>query len=209
MSEPFWIQPLKWEGSYFIFRFGKTMIHLKTKRLILRPLQESDLETFAAYRSDPDVARYQSWTPPFTIDQATAFLKAMNRAPAGTPGVWLQLAMERQIEPGIIGDCALQIWAEDNRQATIGFTLSQAYQHQGYATEAVMGLLDYLFGEKHLHRVSAICDAENLASASLLERVGMRREGHFIENIWFKGAWGSEYSYAVLQSEWARAVKKI
>jgi RimJ/RimL family protein N-acetyltransferase len=64
-------------------------------------------------------------------------------------------------------------------------------------------LLGYLFGELHLHRVSAICDAENLASARLLERVGMRREGHFIENIWFKGAWGSEYSYAILQSEWS------
>jgi aminoglycoside 6'-N-acetyltransferase len=185
------------------------MIFLKTKRLILRPLQESDLETFAAYRSDPDVARYQSWSTPYTLDQAMALFKEMNRVEAGTPGFWIQLAMERQAQPGIIGDCALQIWAEDNRQATIGFTLSQSYQHQGYATEAVQGLLGYLFGEKHLHRVSAICDAENLASASLLERVGMRREGHFIENIWFKGGWGSEYSYAVLQSEWVQAVKKI
>ncbi len=65
-----------------------------------------------------------------------------------------------------------------------------------------MRLLDYLFCELALHRVTATCDALNDASAKLLERVGMRREGHFIENIWFKGAWGSEYNYALLQREW-------
>jgi RimJ/RimL family protein N-acetyltransferase len=179
------------------------MIHLKTQRLCLRPFQESDLDAFVTYRSDPDVARYQSWTTPYSFDQAMTFLEEMKLAQAGTPGTWYQLAIERQIQPGIIGDCAFQVLEDDNRQGQIGFTLARPYQKQGYAAEAVRGLLDYLFGELRLHRVTAICDVENLASVKLLERVGMRREGHFIENIWFKGAWGSEYSYAVLDSEWS------
>jgi aminoglycoside 6'-N-acetyltransferase len=54
--------------------------------------------------------------------------------------------------------------------------------------------------------VRAICDAENLASAKLLERIGMRREGHFVENIWFKGKWGSEYWYGLLKEEWEQSL---
>jgi len=180
------------------------MLLLKTPRLFLRPFQAADLESFAGYRSDPEVARYQSWTPPFSLDQAETFLKEMERARPGTPGNWYQIAVERQSQPGIIGDCAFQVLAEDERQAEIGFTFSRSFQKQGYAAEAVRRLLDYLFGELHLHRVTATCDVENTASFRLLERVGMRREAHFIENIWFKGAWGSEYAYALLYRELSR-----
>jgi len=180
------------------------MIHLETPRLILRPFQESDLEAFSGYRSDPEVARYQGWEAPYSLEQAAAFIREMQSTRPGAPGEWYQIAIERKNTPGLIGDCAFHILAHDPRQAEIGFSLASAYQRQGYATEAVGRLLDYLFGDLDLHRVTATCDAENHASARLLERVGMRREGHFIENIWFKGAWGSEYAYAVLQAEWNR-----
>lgn len=178
------------------------MIFLKSQHLILRPLQETDLDGFATYRSDPEVARFQSWSTPYTLNQAKNLLKLMKKFPAGTPGNWYQLAIEPQIQPGIIGDCVFQILASDHRQARIGFTFSRLFQKKGYATEAVKCLLNYLFGDLNLHRVTAICDAENVASARLLERVGMRREGHYIDNIWFKDAWGSEYSYAILRKEW-------
>ena len=178
------------------------MLNLKSPRLILRPFRDPDLDVFAEYRSDPDVARYQSWTPPYTKDQAIALMKGMDSIQPGTPGMWLQLAVERQCQPGIIGDCAFQVFADGPRQAQVGYTFSRSYQKQGYAAEAVRCLLDYLFGELHLHRVTATCDVENTASFRLLERVGMRREAFLVENIWFKGAWGSEYKYAILDREW-------
>lgn len=53
-----------------------------------------------------------------------------------------------------------------------------------------------------LHRIVGHCDARNTASAQLMERLGMRREAHFVENEWFKGEWGSEYVYAILHYEW-------
>ena len=178
------------------------MIFLRTDRLLLRPFEESDLDSFAAYRSDPEIARYQSWTTPYTLDQAAAFLEKMRNAQAGSPGTWFQLAVERQSQPGLIGDCAFQVHAEETRHAQIGCTFSRLHQRQGYATEAVGRLLDYLFGELHLHRVTATCDVENVASIRLLERIGMRREAHFVENVWFKGSWGSEYCYALLYRDW-------
>jgi [ribosomal protein S5]-alanine N-acetyltransferase len=109
---------------------------------------------------------------------------------------------------GLIGDCAFQVLphdvGHDPRQAEIGFSFARALQGQGFATEAVSRLLDYLFGDLNLHRVVAITDAENRAAARLLERLGLRREGAFVENVWFKGAWGSEFYYALLHHEWAR-----
>ena len=93
---------------------------------------------------------------------------------------------------------------QDGRQAEVGFTLSREHQGKGYASEAVSRLLDYAFGDLGLHRVVAITDRENERSFALLERVGMRREGHFVQNAWFKGRWASEYLYALLEDEWLR-----
>jgi RimJ/RimL family protein N-acetyltransferase len=179
------------------------MSPLKTLRLILRPFQEPDLAAFTAYRSDPEVAHYQSWEAPFSPAQAAVYLEEMVQAHPGMPGEWYSFAIERQSDLGIIGDCAFQVLSNDPLQAQIGYTLAREHWKKGYAAEAVQGLLDYLFEEFNLHRITATCDAENTASFRLLERVGMRREAHFIENIWFKGSWGSEYVYAILRSEWS------
>jgi RimJ/RimL family protein N-acetyltransferase len=179
------------------------MFPLKTSRLILRPFQEPDLATFTAYRSDPEVARYQSWEAPYSLAQAAVYLEEMRQAQPGKPGEWYAFAIERQSDPGIIGDCAFQVLSNDPLQAQIGYTLAREHWKQGYAAEAVKGLLDYLFEEFNLHRITASCDAENTASFLLMERVGMRREAQFIENIWFKGSWGSEFVYALLRSEWS------
>jgi RimJ/RimL family protein N-acetyltransferase len=178
------------------------MLILESDRLILRPFQDSDIESFAAYRSDPEIARYQSWEPPVTLEQAARFVNEMKNARPGVQGEWYQWAVERQATAGLIGDCAFQILPHDPRQAEIGFSFARAYQGQGFAAEAVSRLLDYLFGDLNLRRVTAVTDAENQDAARLLERLGLRREGTFVENVWFKGAWGSEFSYALLRLEW-------
>ena len=171
----------------------------------MRAFQDRDIQDFAEYRSDPDVAKYQDWDAPYSMEKATQFVEEMKAIRPGTPGEWYQIAIELKERGNLIGDCAFHILAEDAQQAEIGFTLSRMHQGKGYATEAVTRLLDYLFGELRLHRIRATCDVENLASSRLLERIGMRREAHFVENIWFKGKWGSEYAYGLLQHEWAKS----
>ncbi|MCY1248298.1 Spermidine N(1)-acetyltransferase [compost metagenome] len=81
-------------------------------------------------------------------------------------------------------------------------TISHLHQKQGYAKEAFSGIMDFLFAGKSIHRIVETVDAENIASISLLESLGFRQEGHFIENIFFKGSWGSEFQYALLRREW-------
>lgn len=175
---------------------------IETARLWLRPFRDQDLEPFLGYRNDPLVAQYQGWSVPYTQQQALAFLDELRHTVPGQPGQWYQIALEHKIDGCMIGDCAFGCLSEDPHQAEIGFSLARAYQGQGYAREAVRALLRYLFEVHNFHRVRAICDAENLASARLLERVGMRREAHFLENQYFNGRWSSEYWYAILRREW-------
>lgn len=102
----------------------------------------------------------------------------------------------------LVGDCALKIEEHDERQAEIGSTLSRAYQGRGIASEGVSCVLEYAFVALELHWVIAITACENAASVTLLERLGLRREGHFLQNVWFKGKRADEYLYAMLQEEW-------
>ena len=180
------------------------MLPLETPRLLLRPFQDSDLEAFVAYRSDPIIARYQGWEAPYSIANALAFIDEMKHKQPAVPGEWYQIAIVLKTSLELIGDCAFEVSEEDGQQAKIGYTLARPFHGSGYATEAVTGLLNYLFGDLKLHRVIALCDVDNFASIRLLERIGMRREGFYLESFWSKIEWRSEYGYGLLHSEWFR-----
>ncbi|MBD2294091.1 GNAT family N-acetyltransferase [Anabaena sphaerica FACHB-251] len=179
-------------------------INLETPRLLLRTFKYGDINAFIAYRNDPEVAKYQSWDIPYPETAAREFIEYLQQTKPGTLGEWYQLGIALKTTDEIIGDCAFCILAEDGQQAEIGFTLSRQHQGKGYATEAVTCLLAYLFTEYKLHRVRANCDSENIASIQLLERLGMRREGHFVKSLWFKGEWVDELWFAILREEWER-----
>ena len=175
---------------------------LTSARLVLRRFRPADLDAFVAYRSDPRIARYQSWEVPYRPSQARQLLAELEATHPDTPGEWFQFAVALRANDRLVGDCAAHVRADDPHQAEIGFTLAAEHQGRGYATEAVRRLLGYLLVERAKHRVSATCDDRNLRSAAVLERAGMRREGHLLESTWSKGEWTSDLLYAVLSREW-------
>lgn len=175
---------------------------LVTPRLFIRPFLETDLEPFLAYRSDPEVARYQGWRMPYTRERAEAFLSDMIKASPGTPDQWYQAAIVRQDTGDMIGDCAFYILPQDHRQAEIGLTLARHAWRQGYGVESTLRLVSYLFDELELHRVRANCDPANLGATRVLEQSGFRREGVFLESPWFNGQYLDEVWYAMLKREW-------
>jgi RimJ/RimL family protein N-acetyltransferase len=180
----------------------RTFTALATQRLVLRRFRPDDLATFVAYRSDPAVARYQSWNAPYPTAAAERFLAELAALDPDTPGEWFQFAVALRDTDLLIGDCGAHTRADDPRQAEIGYSFATTAQGHGYATEAVRRLLAYLFDERGLHRVSADCDDRNTRSAALLERVGMRREGHLIRSTWAKGEWCNSFLYGMLREEW-------
>jgi RimJ/RimL family protein N-acetyltransferase len=172
-----------------------------SERLVVRRFQDSDLAAFLAYRNDPVVSRYQNWDP-LSAPRAQAILQEQRHLEPGAPGPWFQFALALKGSGQLVGDCGLQVLLQDARQAQVSIALAPVYQGAGLATEALTAVLDYAFINLDLHRVIAVVDAENAGPVRLFERVGMRREGHFLKNVWFKGRWADEYLFALLQAEW-------
>ncbi len=182
---------------------GNIKILLESDRLFLRNLSEKDLDEFYLYRSNPEVTKYQGFDV-YSREQAKEFILSQKNKLFGTPGEWIQLAVEDKRSKKLIGDCALKLEEDDPRIAQIGCTISPAQQNNGYAKEIMLTLMRFLFKEHNIHRIVEITDVLNISSIKLLENIGFRREGHLKENIWFKGRWGSEYIYAMLKSEWKK-----
>jgi aminoglycoside 6'-N-acetyltransferase len=174
------------------------MVLLSTPRLTLRRFHSDDAAALAAYRSDPEVARYQSWVAPVSVESAQTLVAEFADGDPQRPG-WFQYGVE--CEHVLIGDIGVNLH-ENGMQAEIGFTLAPAYQGRGYATEAVRSVVEYLFAGQGLHRVSAECDARNLRSARLLARVGFRHEGCRRAHTWIKGEWTDDLLFGLLADQW-------
>lgn len=179
---------------------------LHTERLILRNFVEDDVDAFFAYRNEPETAKYQSWNIPYPREQAEKFIESIKYMNAPRQGHWLQVAIELKQTNQLIGDIGCFVKQDDARQAMIGFTLSSTYWRNGYMSEAVLCWLGYLFEDLDMHRVTADCDIENTASFRLLEKVGFRREAHFVESYPVNGVYTSEYHYGLLQREWREMI---
>ena len=174
---------------------------LLSSRLRLRRLRLSDAAAICAYRSLPEVARYQSWDS-YTPADADELIDRQLRVVPNTPGTWLQLALTVKPTGELIGDCGIHFRQDEFQQVEFGITLAPMHQGQGFASEAVSALLDYIFGRLDKHRATALTDADNLAAARLFRGLGFRQEAHYIDHVWFKGAWTSEYRFAMLRHEW-------
>jgi RimJ/RimL family protein N-acetyltransferase len=180
-------------------------LELISPRLRLRRLGADDAAAICAYRSLPEVARFQSWES-FGSEDAARLIAAQEGAPPNTPGTWLQLALTTLESGEIVGDCGIHFLADDDRQVELGVTLAPAHQGRGLAAEAVGRVLRYVFEPLGKHRARAVTDAENLPAARLFRRLGFRQEAHFVEHVRFKGAWGSEFLFALLRREWQAGV---
>jgi len=172
----------------------------ETERLVVREFVAADVEPFSCYRALEEVAAFQGWSD-YSHRDGLALFERMQEVGFGTAGHWFQAAVVPREGGPLLGDLALHF--VDEQQVEIGFTLAPRFQRRGHGTEAVTGCLTFLFDQLGKHRVSATTDVDNHAAWRLLERVGFRREAHFVDSIWFKGAWGSEYLYAILAREWA------
>ena len=122
----------------------------------------------------------------------------------GDPGVPLVLVVSLDAESRVIGDCSLTITSFEDRQADVGFAFNPRYHGNGYATKAVNATLGFGFLELGMHRLSGASDVRNERSWKLMERIGMRREAHFVHDCHTKGEWIDDYLYAMLENEWPK-----
>ncbi|MBC7773632.1 MAG: GNAT family N-acetyltransferase [Pyrinomonadaceae bacterium] len=182
------------------------MIQFTTPRLCVRMFRQDDAAALAEYRSDPEVARYVPWGPPYSIEKASDMIGRMaGRDFYNCGDTGLNMAVERHSDHQLIGEAMIKHDHGDPRQGIIGYALARKFHGRGFGAELTRGLIDRFFAAEESHRATAYCDARNIASIRVLEKVGMRLEAEFRRGVFAKGEWVDERVYALLREEWTGA----
>lgn len=172
------------------------MMRLETERLLLRPYVEEDLDGFYACVSDPEVVRYEPYRP-MSRDEARQALESR----LGNEEFW---ALERKADGTYVGN--LYLGRRDFQSMELGYVLARGHWGRGYAWEGCQALMKAAL-RQGAHRIFAECDPQNQASWRLLERLGMFREAHLRQNVYFwtdeRGfpLWKDTYVYALLNPD--------
>ena len=177
-----------------------------SQRLHIHSLTLENAQAMYAYRADAEVRRYQSWEPG-SVEEIREFIAGQGELGSDSPGRWRQLGLFLRRTDQLVGDVGLHVQAHDPRQVEVGITLAPAWHGQGLASEALIAVLGYLFTDLGKHRVFGSVDPRNTKSLALLERVGMRREAHLRESVWFKGGWADDVIYAMLAREYPAVLR--
>ena len=167
---------------------------IETVRLRLRRLVTVDLAALYALHSREDVTNWLFWGP-----REEAEVRVSLDGHIARPldeGVVLAIDLGGEL----IG--TVNVAVGEDRQGEIGFIVHPDHQGNGYATEAAEAIVEFAFAAYDLHRIHGSVEPNNTASARVLERLGMRKEAHLVENAWVKGKWSSEAVYAILAREW-------
>jgi ribosomal-protein-alanine N-acetyltransferase len=176
-------------------------MHLETDRLILRKFTYEDWKDLYEYLSDEIVVKYEPYEV-FTED--TCKQEAIRRSQ--NDAFWGVCLKENN---QLIGNVFFQQQSlKEFLTWEIGYVFNPRYYGSGYATEACQRILKYAFEELGAHRIIGKCNPKNNASWKLLERLKMRREGHFKKPAFFKKTqdgkpiWHDAFQYSILEEEW-------
>ncbi len=168
-----------------------------TERLTIRPFHSTDLQDVFAIYNDEDTCKFllhNKWTQE---DMQERFNKKLANSVLSKES---KLSLAVIYETKVVGD--LSVWYTDMKDTVeIGYGFSNEVAGKGLATEAVSTLVNKLFSEFNVHRIQANLDARNTASQKLCERIGMRKEAHFIQNYWNKNEWTDSFVYGMLSSD--------
>jgi RimJ/RimL family protein N-acetyltransferase len=175
---------------------------VRTSRLLLRPFAPGDVDAVYAYHRLPEIHRYLYSEPRSRAEVEALVAERAGMTALTQAGQQLHLVAELAGPGEVVGDCVFFWRSQEHQKGEIGYTFNPAFRGRGLATEAAVALLRMGFEGLGLHRITGHLDARNTASARVLERTGMRREAHLVENEFVKGEWSDELVYAMLRSEW-------
>lgn len=183
------------------FRLMNIVASLETPRLSLRELILSDWQAVHKYASNPEVVKYLPFGPN-TIKDTKKFLYRNLGHQQTQPREHFILAVTLKDYGELIGSGRISITNVENKEGSIGYSLNQDFWGHGYATEVAAALINFGFKQLQLHRIYATCDPENLSSARILEKIGMKQEGYLREHYLIRAEWRDSLLYAILDHEW-------
>ena len=172
-----------------------------TARLLLREFVDTDWPAVLAYQRDPRYLQFYAWTDR-TPEDVQRFVQMFIIQQREQPRRKFQLAVVLGDTQHLIGNCGIRKASAEAREADIGYELAPDHWGQGYATEAAHAIVHFGFTELKLHRITAWCIADNVASAHVLEKLGLKLEGRLREKEYFKDRWWDTLLFAILKDEW-------
>ena len=177
-------------------------MQLETERLILRDFVKEDWQRVLEYQTDPLYLRYYEWTEkdrtPESVQEFVGWFLDYQKQ---SPRIKFQLAVTLKSNNLLIGNCGVRMDKVNAVEASTGYELDPNYWNYGYATEAAHAIVDFGFSRFGVHRIWAHCVADNLDSAHVLEKLGMRLEGRLREKEYYKGRWWDTLMYGILADE--------
>ena len=176
-----------------------SLLPIRTERLTLRAHTEGDVEPILAYYADPEVARHLLRGPMTRDDAVARVAECIPRTGLDTPARALALVVEHEGE--VVGDVCLWATDETGAKGELGWVFRPDVQGRGFATEAASAIVDLGFERYGMHRIVAELDARNDASAALCERLGLRLEASYRQDLWSKGEWTDTLVYVALASD--------
>jgi [ribosomal protein S5]-alanine N-acetyltransferase len=172
---------------------------IETDRLLLRKITLNDAKDMFEYAADPEVSEYTTWSTHASIDDTKYFIKSLIKMYKRRELVdW---GIEHKAEKKFIGTCGYVEWSMTHSRAEIGYALSNKYWNQGYMSEAVNAIMDFGFREMLLNRIEAKCKLNNIASARVMEKVGMQLEGILRQQLFVKGRYWDLKLYSILRDD--------
>lgn len=177
---------------------------IRTKRLILRRFTFADIDDIIAFTADPSVAAETTSIPREDRSKMMAYIETQNGYTLFETRTCVDLAVEWKETGTVIG--LLSLVSNGNRQGEIGWGFRIETRGQGLATEAARRLITYLFEDCGYHRIFAGTIFTNTRSWKMMERLGMRKEAHFVKAhapATPDGEWIDTVRYAILAEEWS------
>ncbi len=173
---------------------------IRTERLVIRSFTTGDAPGLWQRRNDPVVARHQNWTVPFPLEKADAVVEGLVSMAGPTNDEWWMAVVADGSSGEVFGDLAVHLGSE-GRIAEVGYTFASAHWGNGYAVEALQGLVDHLFDVVGITRAFGMLHPDNRASAMVLERVGFVFEGHTRLSFWLEDENSDDHIYGMTRSD--------
>ncbi len=164
-------------------------------------MRASDADALHQRRNHPDAARYQNWQLPYPRERVDELVAELVDMVGPENDEWWMATLEEARTRTVVGDVVVHLTL-DGRSAEIGYTLHPDFWGKGYAVEAVSALVRYLFDDLGVTRIFGMLYPDNIASAMVLERVGMLFEGHTRGSFWLGDENSDDWIYGMLRSDW-------
>ena len=175
---------------------------LRTERLTLRPVSETNADDLFALMSDARVLRYWDSSPWTDPQQAAAFVTRSHRMAEDDSGA--RVVVERAVDGAFLGWVTFTGWDPEHRSASLGYVLTEESWGHGYATEAARAVLTWAYDALPLNRVQSEADTRNPASGRVLEKLGFVLEGTLREDCVVDGVVSDSWVYGLLRRDWER-----